>query len=89
MYLHLGSDCIVKTKEIIGIFDLENTSVARSTREYLAEAQKRGRVVTVSNEMPKSFCVCEQDERIVVYISPISAATLRKRTGYIDEISNL
>ena len=34
MYLHLGADVLIKTSQIIGIFDLENTSVSKITREY-------------------------------------------------------
>ncbi|MBC8570636.1 extracellular matrix regulator RemB [Zongyangia hominis] len=88
MYLHLGQDTVVKLSDVVAIFDLENASIAKSTKGYLAQAQKKGRVVNVSTEMPKSFVVCENKERgITVYISQISSATLKKRTNFVKEIS--
>ena len=89
MYLHLGQNVVVRTATIIGIFDIENTSMSRLTRHYLAQAKKNGRVVNVSLELPKSFIVCEDRKKVTVYISQISPATLRKRTGFMAGISNL
>ncbi|MCI5802023.1 MAG: DUF370 domain-containing protein [Oscillospiraceae bacterium] len=89
MYLHLGQNTVVRTSDVIGIFDIENASLGKSTRRYLSEAEKKGRVVNVSMELPKSFVVCEEQGRTRVYISQISSATLKKRSGYIEGISNV
>jgi len=80
MYLYLGQDTVVPMREIVGIFDMDNTTIARSTRDFLSDAEKRGQVVTVSMELPKSFVVCESKTNgTTVYISQISCATLLKR----------
>lgn len=79
MYIHLGSDTVVRSEEIIGIFDIENTSVGRITKEYLSSAGKRKSAVYVSYDMPKSFIVTECGGEEKVFISPISPATLYKR----------
>lgn len=79
MYLHLGEETAVRSEGIIGIFDIENTSVSKHTKEFLASAGKSGVVRNVSYEMPKSFIVCSEKSVKTVYISPISAATLKKR----------
>ena len=79
MYLHLGNDIVVHRREIIGVFDIENTSTGKITKDFLAKAEKNGEVINVSYEMPKSFIVCIKDGRQIVYISQISCATLRKR----------
>lgn len=42
--------------------------------------RKRGRVVNVSFELPKSFVVCEKNGKITVYISQLSSKTLIKRS---------
>ncbi len=90
MYLHLGQDTVVRMDDIIGIFDLENASIAKSTKGYLANAQKKGYVVNVSSEIPKSFVVTQsEDGQTRVYISQISSSTLKKRTGFIDGIANV
>ena len=89
MYLHLGQSTVVRTASVVGIFDIENTSTSRLTRSYLSQAEKSGQVVNVSTELPKSFVVCREGKRTVVYISQISPATLKKRMGYLSELSNL
>lgn len=85
MYLHLGADEVVKKSEIIGIFDIENTSVSKDTRDFLLKISKNSEVVYVNQEMPKSFVVCKTNGKNTVYISPISVATLKKRYGNFQE----
>ena len=58
MYLHIGSETIVSEQNLIGIFDLDNTSVSKFTREFLRSRQQRGSVITVAEDIPKSFVVC-------------------------------
>ncbi len=85
MYLHLGNDYIVNVKEIIGIFDLEKSSVSKYTRDYLANATKEGRVVNCTMELPKSFVVALDEELTErVFISQLACATLRKRMDIIS-----
>ena len=57
MYLFLGGDISVREDSIIGVFDMDNTTVAASTRKFLSRAQKEGRVGTVSYELPKRYCL--------------------------------
>ncbi|MBE6729240.1 MAG: DUF370 domain-containing protein [Ruminococcaceae bacterium] len=80
MYIHLGQDTVVKKSDIIGIFDMDNTTVSKRTRDFLNKAEKKGRVVNVSFELPKSFVVCKKEkENFIIYISQLSSATLLKR----------
>jgi len=79
MYLHLGSDVVILKKNIVGIFDLDTTTISKHTKNYLTLAEKEGRVVTVSYELPKSFVVSVEDGRAAVYISQLSSQTLLKR----------
>ena len=81
MYLHLGQNTVVRDKDIIGIFDLDITSQSLRTRQYLNTAQKRGQVVAVTQELPKSFVITAEKRRDQrVYISQLSTATLLRRT---------
>lgn len=79
MYLHLGKNTVIKTKNIVGIFDMDTSTISKNTRDYLAKAEKSGRVINVSMELPKSFVVCREIDGIKVYISQISSQTLQKR----------
>ena len=80
MYLHLGQNTVVDTEQLLGVFDLDNSTVSKHTRDFLARAQKEGRVVNVSMELPKSFVVCRDKEGETVYLSQLSSATLLRRT---------
>lgn len=82
VYLHVGSEVIVGEQNIIGVFDIENTSVSRFTRDFLRKKQGENRVVNVTAEIPKSFVVAvDAMGRETVYLSQLAASTLRKRSG--------
>ena len=79
MYVHLGSDTVVRDSDIIGVFDIENTSVSRITKDYLAASGKRRTAVSVSYEMPKAFIIATVEGRERVYITNVSSSTISKR----------
>ena len=80
MYLHLGQSTVITTKNLLGIFDMDNTTVMKSTRDYLNKAEKDGDVINVSYELPKSFVVCTSGNNSKkVYITQIAPSTLLKR----------
>lgn len=84
MYLHLGQDVVVRKREIIGIFDMDNTTVSPRTRFFLKQAEKEKRVHNVSMELPKSFVVCapqKKKNKTTVYIAQMAPSTLRKRAN--------
>lgn len=75
MYLYLGSDTAIKSDRIIGIFDMDTSTVNKATRDYLSKAEKEKRVVYVNYDLPKSFVVCKDK----IYICPLNTSTLLKR----------
>ena len=82
MYLHLGNETVIKTEQIIGIFDLDTATVSKRTRDYLAKAEKKGDVITITAELPKSYIVCRAPDRPsgrIIYLSQISSTTLLHR----------
>lgn len=60
MYLHLGENTVVRTDSIIGIFDMDTSTISKWTKDYLSNATKNKRVINVSMELPKSFVVCNE-----------------------------
>jgi hypothetical protein len=79
-YLHLGNDVVVDMNTVIGIFDMDNTTVSAQTRNFLAKAQKDGIVIDVSEDLPKSFIITESGGKTCVYISSLASRTLYGRT---------
>ena len=81
MYIHIGQDTVIVDEEIIGIFDMENTTVMKSTVDYLNTAEKNGVVNNVAPfELPKSFVVTNTKKGKKIHISPVSVGTILKRT---------
>ena len=87
MYLHLGNDVVVDMSTVVGIFDMDNTTVSYQTRNFLAKAQKDGIVIDVAEDLPKSFIVTESGGKTCVYISSLASRTLygrAKTDNYLD-----
>ena len=78
MYLNIGSDMAVRDKSIIGIFDMDNTSTSRRTREFLSHAEKEGQVVPC-DDLPKSFVLTAEYGMDRIYLTSLGSATLEKR----------
>jgi len=83
VYLHVGQDTVVDMSRVVGIFDLDNSTISKHTRAFLARAQKEKRVVNVSMELPKSFILCTDGEQETVYLSQLAPVTLLKRSRQI------
>lgn len=80
MFLHLGENVVVPVKDIIGIFDLQNTMYSSDTIQFLRLAEEDGFVERITDERPKSFIIAEVDNMSKIYLSPISSTTLTKRS---------
>ncbi|HHX36516.1 MAG TPA: DUF370 domain-containing protein [Clostridiaceae bacterium] len=85
MYIHIGGTCTISDRYILGIYHLDSTTKARTddtTRRFLKQMEEKNRVVTLSEDLPKSFIVTLEG----VYLSPVSVATLQSRLlgNYFD-----
>ena len=77
MYLHIGGDTALQTKEIVGLFDFDGASRGRGTLDFLRRREKDGRLIERHGDaMPRSFAVTASDR---VYLSPVTTETLYKR----------
>ncbi len=89
VFLHIGSGKSIKTGDIVGIFDMDTSTVSRVTRGFLNESQKKEELSSVTADIPKSFIVVnkkinrvrkEYKERAPkVIISQLAVQTLYER----------
>lgn len=88
MFLHLGQDVMVDEKDIIAICDLDSTTAqSKASKLFLKTAEEEGFVETISDDLPKSFIITETCKKSKIYLSPISSATLLKRsTAMLKEV---
>ena len=85
MYIHLGRDYVLNDRDIIGIFNLETTTISPRGREFLNYAQKNGAVVSLSDELPQSYVLADGGVVDTVYLSELSSAVLRLRAEKMIE----
>ena len=78
-YLHLGKETSIEIKNIVGIFDMDTSTVSKHTRDFLSEQEKENRIVNVSYELPKSYILYDFAGEYSVYLSPLNTATLLGR----------
>ena len=79
MYLSLGADMAVRSRSVVGIFDLDNTTCSKHTRAFLTRAEGAGQVIPAGEELPKSFVLTSEFGMNRVYLSQFNPATLEKR----------
>ena len=68
----------VRESSIIGIFDMDNTSTSKRTREFLARSERDGQVVPC-DDLPKSFVLTAEYGLDRIYLTSLNASTLEKR----------
>lgn len=78
MYLPIGNDMSVRDRSVIGIFDLDNTTVNARGREFLEKAEREGQVVPC-DDLPKSYVLTTEYGMSRVYLTAYSTSTLEKR----------
>ena len=79
MYINIGGDMALRDRSIIGIFDLDGTSLSKKTMEFLKSAEQEGGLFSVTDDIPKTFLVTEEYGMERVYFTQLSGATLEKR----------
>lgn len=88
MYLFLGQNVVVPKTDVIGVFDLDNCTGSRITRDFLRRREAAGEVVDVSGELPRSFVLCQppvcsladrQTVQQALYLSQLNSSTLLRR----------
>ena len=85
MYLHVGNNKNIRISNIIGIFDMDNSTVSAVTRKYLSLGQKRMLVESAGLEIPKSFVIYKEKNEYRICFSQLSTAALKGRlTGGIS-----
>ena len=75
-FVYVGGGTALERENIVGVFDLDNTSWSYLTRQFLSRAERDGRVVNAAEDLPRSFILCG-DENVI--LTQPTAATLARR----------
>lgn len=80
---------MVRGRDVIGIFDLDNTTWSFRTRRFLDKAEREGCVTAVGDDLPRSFVLTQRgDGPPMVYITQLTPATLQKRAESSTVLEN-
>lgn len=75
MFVHLGADVVIPTKEIVAIIDMSLVESSEITAEFFRVAAEEDFVRDISQGSRKSMVLTSR----TIYISPISTLTLKNR----------
>ncbi len=81
MFVHIGNDVVVRSEDVIAVFDMDNTTISARDRAFLSNAQKCGEVINICDDLPKSYVVTSFEGHNKVYISSVSTQTIFKRAN--------
>lgn len=76
MFLHLGEDIVVLTKDIVTIIDMDGSTISKYTRELLRKGEENGCIYTISSFLPRTIIITSDKK---IYLSPVSVSTLLKK----------
>ena len=79
MYLHIGNGESIKTESIIGIFDLDTSTVSKITKKYISKKEKQKKVEYTDSDLPRAFIVCADKNGEKIKLSRISTVGLKQR----------
>ena len=79
MYVHIGNGESVKSEDVIGIFDLDTSTVSKITKKYINENQKKGKVEYSDNDLPRAFILVKSKNKEKIILSRISTVGLKQR----------
>ncbi len=76
MYVDIDTDSLVNGDDVVGIFDLDNTTVNKFTNEFLNKMQAEGKIEYLVSDIPKSFILMNDG---TVFVVELSSQILKKR----------
>ena len=86
MYVHIGKDIIIKSENIIAIFDIESLEKKNSLKNICQNLEISDNIIDVSENNRKSLIIVNKNDTTKGYISNISSITLGKRTSKYERV---
>ncbi len=80
MYVEIFNDFLIESKDVLGIFDLDNTTTNKFTNDFLNRLQKENKITYLISDIPKSFILMSDGS---VFVVELSSQILKKRFEFI------
>ncbi len=85
MFLDVGNQKTIRSRDVVGIFDTDNTTVSTVTRKYLTAKEREGLLESAGEDIPKSFVLYRDGKRCRICFSRLSSTVLIGRMNGISE----
>lgn len=79
MYLNIGKEYIIKSKDIIGIFNIDYIKNTKEYKTMYKSLEDDKKIINVTNGKEKTFILVEKNENKKGYITNIGVNTIAKR----------
>lgn len=79
MYLHIGKDFIINSKNIIAIFNIDYVKNTKEYKSLYKNMKEKNEIIKISDKKEKSFILLEENEKKKAYVTNISVNTIGKR----------
>lgn len=84
MFIHIGNDNVIQSKDVVSIIDRNIISSSSIMEEMIQRASKAKKIIAPTEET-KSVVITKE----LIYFSSLSVGTLKKRASMISTISKL
>ncbi|WEG12779.1 DUF370 domain-containing protein [Pullulanibacillus sp. KACC 23026] len=83
MYIHLGEDLLIKTSDIIAIFDFGLIEENSLNQLFIESSIEKHQLIDIGGKQTKSIIITTD----CIYFSPFTSSTLKKRSemGWIQD----
>ena len=81
MYVHVGKDLSINSKDVIAILDIEALKKQKKLEEVLQNLKISDNIIDVSENNKKSLIIISKKGKLLGYITNISSTTLSKRAN--------
>jgi extracellular matrix regulatory protein B len=85
VFIHLGGDTVIRSKDVIAILDRQVKETSETTGEFLQFYEEENKVEEIAKDMTKSIVVTAE----IIYLSPISSSTLKRRALFVSDIDDI
>ena len=86
MYLHIGKDVVIKSENIVAIFDILSLEKKNSLENICKNLDFNDKIIDVSENNKKTLIIVSKDKKTKGYITNISSTTLGKRTSKYERM---
>ena len=79
MYVHIGSDRMIRSSDIVGIFDLDGEITTADTKRFLRRVERDGNAVLAGDDLPRSFVLTSNDAGDGVIYTRLTTQAIAQR----------